>query len=87
MILAQLIGRINDLSAIPALEAIQSESDPGLKMEINIALYNLGKQEYRTQIITGLNDNDITVRRAAAQAMLRLDNSQRMSLSTLSNGL
>ena len=74
MILAQLIGRINDSSAIPALEAIQSESDPGLKMEINIALYNLGKQEYRAEIITGLNDNDITVRRAAAQAMLRLDN-------------
>ncbi len=74
MILAQLIGRINDSRAIPALEAIQSESDPGLKMEINIALYNLGKQEYRTQIITGLSDNDITVRRAAAQAMLRLDN-------------
>ena len=74
MILAQLIGRINDSRAIPALEAIQSESDPGLKMEINIALYNLGKHEYRGEIITGLSDNDITVRRAAAQAMLRLDN-------------
>ncbi len=74
VILTRLIGRINDSSAIPALEAIQSGSAPGLRMEINIALYNLGREEYRTQIITGLSDNDVTVRRAAAQAMLRLDN-------------
>jgi HEAT repeat protein len=74
VILTQLIGRINDLRAIPALEAIQSGSAPGLKMEVNIALYNLGKQEYRTEIIDGLSDNNVEVRRAAAQAMLRLDN-------------
>ena len=73
MILARLIGRIDDSGAIPALEAIQSEN-PGLRMEINIALYNLGRGEYRTQIIAGLTDSDIAVRRAAAQAMLRLDN-------------
>ena len=72
--LVQLIGQINDPRAIPALEAIQSGSTPGLKMEINIALYNLGKQEYRTEIINGLSDNDVAVRRAAAQAMLKLDN-------------
>ena len=41
-------------------------------MEINIALYNLGKDEYRDQIITGLSDSDVSVRRAAAQAMVRL---------------
>ena len=74
MTLTQLIGRINDVRAIPALEAVQSGSPPGLKMEINIALYNLGKQEYRTEIINGLGDTDIAVRRAAAQAMLKLDN-------------
>ena len=74
MTLAQLIGRISDPRAIPALEAIQSGSTPGLRMEINIALYNLGKQEYRTEIINGLSDNNVEVRRAAAQAMLRLDN-------------
>ena len=74
MMLAQLIGRVNDQRAIPALEAIQSGSSPGLKMEINIALYNLGKQEYRTEIINGLSDSDVAVRRAAAQAMLKLDN-------------
>ncbi|MCE2392984.1 HEAT repeat domain-containing protein [Candidatus Poribacteria bacterium] len=73
MTLTQLIGRINDPRAIPALEAVQSGSTPGLRMEINIALYNLGKQEYRTEIINGLNDNDVEVRRAAAQAMLKLD--------------
>ena len=72
--LTQLIGRINDSRAIPALEAIQSGSTPGLKMEVNIALYNLGKQEYRTEIIDGLSNSDVAVRRAAAQAMLRLDN-------------
>lgn len=72
--LTRLIGRINDSRAIPALEAVQGGSAPGLKMEINIALYNLGKAEYRTQIITGLSDNDVSVRRAAAQSMLRLDN-------------
>ncbi len=80
VILTRLIGRINDPSAIPALEAIQSGSAPGLRMEINIALYNLGREEYRTQIITGLSDNDVTVRRAAAQAMLRLDNPPRDEL-------
>ena len=74
MTLTQLIGRINDVRAIPALEAVQSGSPPGLKMEINIALYNLGKQEYRTEIINGLGDTDVAVRRAAAQAMLKLDN-------------
>jgi HEAT repeat protein len=74
VILTQLIGRINDPSAIPALEAIQSGSTPGLRMEVNIALYNLGKEEYRTEIINGLGDNDVEVRRAAAQAMLKLDN-------------
>ena len=73
MTLTQLIGRINDPRAIPALEAVQSGSTPGLRMEVNIALYNLGKQEYRTEIINGLNDNDVEVRRAAAQAMLKLD--------------
>ena len=73
-ILTQLIGRINDTSAIPALEAIQGGSPPGLRMEINIALYNLSKDEYREEIIGGLNDNDVMVRRAAAKAMLRLDN-------------
>ena len=74
MMLTQLIGRINDARAIPALEAVQSGSPPGLKMEINIALYNLGRQEYRTEIINGLGDSDVLVRRAAAQAMLKLDN-------------
>ena len=74
VILTQLIGRINDSRAIPALEAIQSGSTPGLRMEVNIALYNLGKHEYRTEIINGLGDNDVEVRRAAAQAMLKLDN-------------
>ena len=72
--LTQLIGRINDPRAIPTLEAIQSGSAPGLRMEVNIALYNLGKQEYRTEIINGLSDSDVAVRRAAAQAMLKLDN-------------
>jgi HEAT repeat protein len=73
MTLTQLIGRINDPRAIPALEAVQSGSAPGLRMEINIALYNLGKQEYRTEIINGLGDSQVEVRRAAALAMLRLD--------------
>lgn len=74
VILTRLIGRINDPGAIPALEAIQSGSSPGLRMEVNIALYNLGRDEYRTEIIEGLSDSNIEVRRAAAQAMLRLDN-------------
>ena len=74
VILTRLIGRINDPRAIPALEAIQGGSSPGLRMEVNIALYNLGKEEYRTEIIDGLGDSDIEVRRAAAQSMLRLDN-------------
>ncbi len=74
IILTQLVGRINDPRAIPALEAIQGESDLGLKMEVNIALYNLGKEEYRTEIINGLNGEEVAVRRAAAKAMLRIGN-------------
>ena len=74
MILAHLVGRINDARAIPTLEAMQSGSSPGLRMEINIALYNLGKEEYRTEIINGLNDDNVLVRRAAAEAMLRIGN-------------
>ena len=73
VILTRLMGRINDSRAIPALEAIQGESAPGLRMEVNIALYNLGKSGYRTEIIGGLMDSDVAVRRAAAKAMLQLD--------------
>ncbi len=83
--LTRLMGRINDPRAIPVLEAIQGESAPGLRMEINIALYNLGKGEYRAEIIAGLSDNDVAVRRAAAQAMLKLDNPPTEELVTALN--
>ena len=73
--LIRLIGRINDLSAIPSLESLQSSSDAELRMEINIALYQLGKTGYRSEIIAGLSSNNTDVRRAAAKAMQEINDS------------
>ncbi len=67
--LVRLIARINDPGVVPSLEAIRSSSDIGLKMEINVTLYQFGKTEYRSEIIGGLSESDIVARRAAAKAL------------------
>jgi len=71
--LIRLIGRINNPSAIPSLESLQSSSDAELGMEINIALYQLGKTGYRSKIIAGLSNSGAAVRRAAAKAMQEIN--------------
>jgi HEAT repeat protein len=73
--LISILGQINAPEATSALAELQSNSDPQLKMEINVALYQLGKKEYRSQIIDGLSDSNVAVRRAAAKAMPLLNDS------------
>ena len=73
--LVQVIGRMSDPSAIPALESKRKSGDAGLTMEINIALYQLGKKDYRSEIIAGLSDRDVSARRAAAKAMPEINDS------------
>jgi HEAT repeat protein len=73
--LVRLVGRIGDTSAVSVLEDIRNSSDGALKMEVNVTLYKLGKTEYEKDIVTGLSNSDVAVRRGSAQAMLELDNS------------
>ena len=71
--LLRIIGDIGDASATADLESLRNAtSHAGLKMEINTALYLLGNKMYQENIIAGLNDSDVTVRRAAAKAMVSL---------------
>ena len=71
--LVRLIGRIGDPQGFQDLEIIRGNTeDAGLKMEISVTLYRLGKHEKSTTIIDGLGDDDVNVRRAAARAMIHL---------------
>ena len=73
--LVRLIGRIGEPQRLEDLEMARSDAeDAGLKMEISVTLYRLGKDEYSTIIIEGLADDDVNVRRAAARAMIYLNN-------------
>ncbi|MDE0012664.1 MAG: HEAT repeat domain-containing protein, partial [Candidatus Poribacteria bacterium] len=47
-------------------------TDEGLKMEINTALYHLGNEESEDRIVSGLSDDNVVVRRAAAKSMMYL---------------
>ena len=72
--LLRLIGRIGGQQALVDLEMLLTQTDdPGLKMEINVTLYRLGKHEYSASIIAGLGSDDINVRRAAARALIHLN--------------
>ena len=72
--LLRLIGRIGGQQALVDLEMLLTETDdPGLKMEINVTLYRLGKHEYSATIIEGLGSDDMNVRRAAARALIHLN--------------
>ena len=73
--LVRLIGRIGEPQGFEDLETIRSNiDDAGLRMEINVTLYRLGKVEYSTAIIEGLTHDDVNVRRASARAMTHLSN-------------
>ena len=77
--LVQLVGRINDNRILSELESIregQNAADAGLIMELNVALYKLGKKStYKPKIIAGLSDSEATVRRAASKALSELNDS------------
>ncbi len=73
--LVRLIGRIGEPQGLGDLETIHNHTDDaGLQMEINVTLYRLGKHEYATNIIKGLTDDDVNVRRASARAMTHFSN-------------
>ena len=83
--LVQVISEIGDAKAIEALKTLQADiTEPGLIMEINTTLYQLGEASYKKDIIAGINHSDVTVRRAAAKAMVNIKN---MSTKTLIAGL
>ncbi len=71
--LIRLIGRIGGQQGLADLEIILNRtSDAGLKMEISVTLFRLGKNEYSTTIVEGLDSDDVNVRRAAARALIHL---------------
>ena len=73
--LVRLIGRIGEPQGLDDLETIRSETDDaGLRMEISVTLYRLGKDEHSTAIIEGLTHDDVNVRRASVRAMTHLSN-------------
>ncbi len=72
--LVRIIGRIGEQQGLKDLETIYNDTeDAGLKMEISATLYRLGKREYSTAIIKGLDNDDVNVRRASARALIHLD--------------
>ena len=83
--LVQVISEIGDAKAIEALKTLQVDiMEPGLIMEINTTLYQLGEVSYKKDIIAGINHSDVKVRRAAAKAMVNIKN---VSPKTLIAGL
>ena len=83
--LVQVISEIGDAKAIEALKTLQADiMEPGLIMEINTTLYQLGEASYKKDIIAGINHSDVKVRRAAAKAMVSIKN---VSPKTLIAGL
>ena len=73
--LVQVISEIGDAKAIEALKTLQTDiTEPGLIMEINTTLYQLGEESYKKDIIAGINHSDVKVRRAAAKAMVNIKN-------------
>ena len=72
--LVRIIGRIGEPEGLEDLETIHNDTeDAGLKMEISVTLYRLGKHEYSAAITKGLDDDDVNVRRASARAMIHLN--------------
>ena len=72
--LIRVVGEIGDAAATAGLERLHdSINDEGLKMEVDTALYLLGHPEYKEKIIAGLSDPNVVVRRAAAKALVSLN--------------
>ena len=73
--LVQVLAGIGDAKAIDALKSVQTEATigPGLAMEINTTLYQLGEESYKKDIIAGIRHSDVAVRRAAAKSMVNIN--------------
>jgi len=72
--LIRTVGEIGGATATAGLEQLlNSIGDEGLKMEVVTALYLLGQPAYKEKIVTGLSDTNVGVRRAAAKALVFLD--------------
>lgn len=72
--LIQIIGEKGDTSTQRRLESAKNKiADKGLKMEINAALYRLGKNEYSKWIEVGLTDKHVGVRQASARSIKLLN--------------
>ncbi|RKU29500.1 hypothetical protein C6497_06210 [Candidatus Poribacteria bacterium] len=81
--LIQIIGEKGDVSTQGRLESTKNKiTDKGLKMEINAALYRLGKKEYSKQIEAGLTDKHVGVRQAAARSIKLLNKPSTSNLIT-----
>ena len=72
--LIRVVGEIGDAAATAGLEQLHNSiNDEGLKMEVDTALYLLGHPEYKEKIIAGLDNANVVVRRAAAKALVSLN--------------
>ena len=72
--LIRVVGEIGDAAATAGLEQLHdSINDEGLQMEVDTALYLLGHPEYKEKIIAGLGNANVVVRRAAAKALVSLN--------------
>ena len=72
--LIRVVGKIGDATATAGLEQLHdSINDEGLQMEVDTALYLLGHPEYKEKIIAGLDNANVVVRRAAAKALVSLN--------------
>ena len=81
--LVQVLAEIGDEKAVDALKSLQTgKMEPGLMMEINTTLYQLGEKSYQKDIIAGLSHSDVAVRRAAAKAMVNLSDVPSKTLIT-----
>lgn len=83
--LVQVLAEVGDAKAVDALKSLHTETmEPGLAMEINTTLYQLGEESYKKDIIAGISHSDVDVRRAAAKTMVNISN---VSSKTLIAGL
>ena len=83
--LVRVLADLGDAKAVETLKSLQTGTlAPGLAMEINTTLYQLGEESYKHDIIAGLNHADVEVRRAAAKAMVDVKD---VSSKTLIAGL
>ena len=69
----QLAGEINDPSIISKLETQRQKSNETVAASIIPVLYQLGKKEYRSEILVNLNNSNQIIRTSAARALLLFD--------------